>query len=46
MLNIRQEPQWHGSDAEKLLKKDVEDGIHDLLSPMDFYYFWDEYQVY
>ena len=44
--NFRGEPQWHGSDAEALLKQDVTDGKQKTMKPKDLYKSRNEYQVY
>lgn len=41
--NHRGEPRWQGSEAERLLKEDIKNGIHLTMSPMEFY---DSREVY
>ena len=33
--NHRNEPQWNGSEAQRLLKKDIDDDVHKVLWPED-----------
>ena len=45
-FNHRGEPRWEGSEAERLLKKDVEDGQHEEVTPQEFYLSRIQYQEY
>lgn len=45
-VNHRGEPQWHGSDAERLLKADVTLKTHEMMAPQQLYRTRIEYQVY
>ena len=36
-------PEWEGSDAQKQLKKDIDDGYHDLLEPKELWLFREVY---
>ena len=40
------EPRWDGSNAQRLLKQDVAEGIHLTMSPAQFYVFRPEYQLF
>jgi len=40
------EPRWDGSNAQRLLKQDVEEGIHLTMTPAQFYAFRPEYQEF
>ncbi|KAI2500862.1 hypothetical protein MHU86_13582 [Fragilaria crotonensis] len=44
--NHRGEPQWHGSDAERLLKFDVAAKNHETMTPQQLYGTRTHYQVY
>lgn len=44
--NHRGEPRWEGSEAERLLKKDIEDGKHKNLKPKALYESQNEYMKY
>jgi hypothetical protein len=44
--NHRGEPRWEGSQAQKLLKKDIADGKHKAMTRMDFYQSRSEYQQF
>jgi len=35
--NYRGEPRWDGSDAERFLKQDIDDGKHDIMTPQELY---------
>ena len=38
LRTVRQlSPHWDGSEAQKLLKKDVADGKHEGMKPLDYY---------
>lgn len=45
-LNHRGEPQWHGSDAERLLKADVSAKVHETMAPQQLHRTRMEYQIY
>ena len=45
-LNIRGEPQWHGSAAQNFLKESVEAGQHKEVEPKELWESKPEYQVY
>ena len=44
--NHRGEPQWHGSDAERLLKADVSAKMHETMAPQQLHRTRTEYQIY
>jgi hypothetical protein len=44
--NHRGEPRWEGSEAERLLKLDIEEDKHKGMEPKDFYLSRTEYQDY
>ena len=39
-------PEWEGSDAQKLLKKDMEDGRHETMQPMELWETRDTYLLF
>jgi hypothetical protein len=41
--NHRGEPRWEGSEAERLLRLDMDDGKHNRMKPMDLYNSREEY---
>jgi hypothetical protein len=45
-FNIRGEPQWNGSVAQKLLKEAILKGEHDVFFPQGLWEQTKEYQVY
>ena len=44
--NHRGEPHWEGSEAQKLLKKDVAEGKHEGMKPLDYYKSRPEYEAW
>ena len=44
--NPNPKPRWHGSDAERLLKKDVKEGKHLQLKPRELWLDRNEYRVF
>ena len=46
MANPRGYPRWKGSTAEKLLKKDIDDGKHKMFRPQELRSQRDEYQQF
>ncbi len=45
-LNSRGEPQWNGSEAQRLLKELVASGGHEGIAPKELWQSSDEYQKY
>jgi hypothetical protein len=44
--NHRGEPRWEGSDAEQLLKRDMDEGKNTSVTPLEFYQSRNEYKNY
>lgn len=44
--NFRGEPYWEGSAAQKILKKNVADGVHRGMRPADYYKLRPEFQQF
>jgi hypothetical protein len=44
--NQRGEPRWSGSDAERLLKLDMDQGYHTIMRPQLLWESCDEYQIF
>jgi hypothetical protein len=42
----RGQPRWEGSDAERLLKLDMDEGYHSILKPRELWGSRGEYQVF
>ena len=41
--NARGYPEWDGSDAQKQLKEDISNGLHDEMQPIELWCFREEY---
>jgi hypothetical protein len=44
--NHRGEPRWEGSEAERLLKLDIDKGKNKSLKPIDIHHSRNEYKMY
>jgi len=42
--NYRGEPRWEGSEAERLLRHDMDEGQHEMMTPMMFWESRNEYK--
>ena len=46
MINHRGEPQWHGSNAERLLKADIAAKVNEAMTPKQMHCSREEYKIY